>query len=107
MQNTNNTNIMIGWTTVSSQEDAEKIVKKLLELNLIACGQINGPISSHYKWDGEMHNEQEWRVTVKYAHKQIDETSRKLLAIHPYDTPQWTTVEATTNRKYGEWVNCS
>ena len=38
----NNNTIMIGKTTVSSKNDAENIVRKLLESNLIACGEIEG-----------------------------------------------------------------
>ena len=39
-------------TTVESAEEAERIGRVLLDERLAACIQIQGPITSIYRWQG-------------------------------------------------------
>lgn len=107
MNNTDSTTIMVGWTTVSKKEEAELLVEKLLELKLIACGQICGPIESHYNWDNKIIKDTEWRITLKYAKNKDEEVEQKIQLHHPYKIPQWMRVEACTTDAYGKWVNAN
>lgn len=96
--------IMIGWTTLPTKEDAQRIIKKLIELDLVACGQISGPLESYYKWNGRMERDIEWRATLKYSEIKGDELSQELDKLHPYEVPQWTTLAANSTEKYKTWV---
>ena len=61
--------VMIGWTTLPTKEDAQRIIKRLVEMDLVACGQISDPLESYYKWNGKMEKDVEWRATLKYSEK--------------------------------------
>ncbi|MEM3054574.1 MAG: divalent cation tolerance protein CutA, partial [Candidatus Bathyarchaeia archaeon] len=45
--------------TTSSKEEAEKIVRGLLEEKLIACANIIGPVHSLFWWQGKIDIAQE------------------------------------------------
>lgn len=96
---------MIGWTTLPTKEDAQSIIKKLVELDLVACGQVSGPLESYYKWNNKLETDIEWRVTLKYSKEKDFELSQKLDDLHPYDVPQWTRLEAETTEGYKLWIN--
>ena len=92
-------------TTVNSLEEAEKIAQAVVEQKLAACAQVSGPITSHYRWRGEMCRDREWKVSVKT----VKSLEKKLMAlieeIHPYETPELTAVRLESySRSYHEWM---
>ena len=97
--------IMVGTTTYPSKEDAVSAIDLLVRNNLAKCGQIEGPIESHYIWKGEKQVEKEWRVTLKYSITNRETLEKELLGNQSYDTPQWVTWEGEAEEKYGSWVN--
>lgn len=105
MKRTNKTIVMVGWTTVSSKEDAVKIIEELVQKNLIACGQVSGPIESYYKWDERVIKDTEWRVTLKYSQNKGQELIQETMKIHPYENPQWVNIKAESTEAYSNWVD--
>lgn len=100
--------LMIGWTTVTTREQAEILAQGLIESRLAACVQIEGPLTSFYKWDGRTERSEEFRLCVKFiATRQID-VEKRVLAHHPYETPEWITVRAeNVSEKYLSWVKAN
>lgn len=96
---------MMAWTTVSSKEEGVRLIQALLELSLIACGQISGPIISCYKWQGKIKNDQEWRINLKFPRHKAREIKKHLKTNHPYEIPQWVEIECNTTNEYGKWVD--
>ncbi len=97
--------LMIGWSTVSSKDDAIQLMDQLLKESLIACGQVNGPVTSSYKWKGKTASEKEWQVTVKFNKQNERTVQKRILELHPYDTPEWVYVKAGSYAEYSNWVN--
>jgi periplasmic divalent cation tolerance protein len=96
--------IGVAVTTCSSKESASRIVNDLLMANLIACGQIEGPIESIYQWKGKLEKETEWKISLKFDLGKQAELQEAIKAIHPYDTPQWVAWEAGASDGYYDWV---
>ncbi len=48
-------------TTTATQEEAQQIAAALVHERLAACVQIDGPIESVYRWQGEVETAREWR----------------------------------------------
>jgi periplasmic divalent cation tolerance protein len=97
--------MMIGWTTVSSQADAEKLAHGSVMEKLAACAQVDGPIRSFYLWQGEMGADTEYRVAFKFLPENEAKLADWLERNHPYDIPQWITVEAkTVSENYLNWA---
>ena len=77
---------------VSSTTDSEKAARSLasgvIAANLGACAQIVGPVTSVFRWEGEVQTEQEWRVEVKTAADRVAALSEHIKAQHSYEVPE-------------------
>ena len=92
-------------TTVSSNEDASKLASILIDKKVAACVQIDGPITSIYRWQNNIENTQEWRLTIKSLATLFNDIERLILENHPYDTPEIIASEISQiNDKFLEWI---
>jgi Uncharacterized protein involved in tolerance to divalent cations len=97
--------MLIAWTTVSTPAEAERLADASIAQNLAVCAQVEGPIHSHYVWEGRKTVSQEWRITFKFLEEQSAALSAYIQAAHPYDTPQWIVVQADrVGEKYLSWA---
>ena len=97
--------VLVGWTTLSCKEEACKLIETLVNLDLVACAQLDGPVISSFKWEGEVKTENEWRVTLKFARKKEKAVTKKVLEEHPYEVPQWLFSTTKSFTQYSNWVN--
>ncbi len=86
-------NLRIGITTTETFADAEKLASTAVEKRLAACAQIDGPITSIYRWEGKIESAKEFRILLKFPADRSEEIRDWLLAHHPYDTPEWITLD--------------
>lgn len=97
--------MLIAWTTVSSAAEAEKIAADVIASNLAVCVQIDGPVSSHYRWDGRPTKDQEYRLMFKLLQSHRKPLEERVLKLHSYDTPEWIVVRAEhVGEKYLSWA---
>jgi periplasmic divalent cation tolerance protein len=97
--------IHLGWTTASSAAAAKKLAAGLVAARLAACAQVDGPITSHYRWADNQRQSKEWRVWVKFPARHEKKIEAWLAAHHPYSTPQWVAIAAAVTEPYREWVD--
>jgi periplasmic divalent cation tolerance protein len=100
--------MLIAWTTVATRADADRIAADVIARNLAACVQIDGPIVSHYRWEGKVAREEEFRLSFKVLERHATALEQHVLAIHPYATPEWITVRAErVGEKYLSWAEAN
>jgi periplasmic divalent cation tolerance protein len=100
--------MFIAWTTVATQADADRIAAAVVTKNLAVCVQVEGPISSHYRWKGEAARDQEFRLMFKVLNEHSKALEIQVLAMHPYDTPEWIVVRAEhVAEKYLSWATAN
>ncbi|TDC67775.1 divalent-cation tolerance protein CutA [Streptomyces hainanensis] len=75
-------------TTTDSREAAEELARSAVEARLAACAQVDGPITSVYRWEGAVRTDQEWRVLYKLPAAGYAELEAHIRAVHSYDTPE-------------------
>ena len=46
--------MFIAWTTVPDRETADRLAGEAVSLSLAVCVQIEGPVTSHYRWQGAL-----------------------------------------------------
>jgi len=99
------TAMFVGWTTTASREEAERLGRGLVEAGLVACAQVDGPLTSIYRWEGRIETAAEFRLTLKFVRTREPEVSAWLHARHRYETPQWVCVPvAHASKNYLNWV---
>ena len=75
-------------TTAGSEEEAKKIAAALVDGRLAACVQIVGPVSSRYRWQGEVEEAQEWQCLAKTTRVRYREVEEAIRAVHSYEEPE-------------------
>lgn len=75
-------------TTCPDKKSAKKIVKELLEDNLVACCQIIGPVESNYWWRGKIEGGKEWLVFIKGKAENYKKIEKRIKKEHPYEVPE-------------------
>lgn len=100
--------LLLGWTTTGSAASAETLARALVEAGLVACAQVDGPITSVYRWGGEVQTEVEYRLLLKFIPTAQADLEKTLLERHPYDTPEWIVVPANhVTEKYLSWAEAN
>ena len=57
--------VAVLYSTINTIQDARKIVKTLVEEQLIACANIIPKTESIYKWKGKIENDEEVVIIAK------------------------------------------
>ena len=97
--------LLLITTTFERKEDAERIATLLLERRLVACAQISAPITSVYRWRGEVTIATELTLSVKTMPQHYALIEAVLLQEHPYETPEIIGQEIPlVSNDYRDWV---
>ncbi len=97
--------MLIAWTTVPTKAIANQLASEIVQARLAVCVQVEGPIESHYIWEGTQEKTEEYRLTFKALPSQIIPLETRVHAHHPYQTPEWVVVKAEhVAEKYLSWA---
>jgi periplasmic divalent cation tolerance protein len=100
--------MLIAWTTVGTAADADRLAAEVVATGLAACVQIDGPVVSHFRWEGKPERVEEFRLCFKVMPEQLAALRTLVLAAHPYDTPEWIAVQAEdVGEKYLSWARAT
>ena len=75
-------------TTTETSEEAQKIARALIDRRLAACVQIAGPITSVYRWKGEVETAEEWMCVAKTREDLYAEAEAAIREHHSYEVPE-------------------
>lgn len=75
-------------TTVADEARAGELADSAVEARLAACAQVDGPITSTYRWQGAIETAREWRITYKTSGMRLTQLIEQIQAAHPYDLPE-------------------
>jgi len=100
------TDAIVVMTTLTSADEAVKLVRALLERRLIACGTVLPGGRSMYRWQGKISDEQEVVVLLKTRSARLEMLQIAFDELHPYKVPELLALSVTAgNAKYLEWIN--
>lgn len=92
-------------TTFANADDAARVIRQLVEEKVIACGTIFSGARSIYAWQGVIEDTSEAVVLLKTSTDRVSEAEVRLLALHPYDTPEVVIVSPdAVAPRYRAWV---
>jgi periplasmic divalent cation tolerance protein len=92
-------------TTFPDERIARQVASRAVEERLAACAQVQGPISSIYRWKGEVEQEQEWYCHFKTMLARLPALEARIRELHPYEVPEIMAVPILqADQKYLEWI---
>jgi periplasmic divalent cation tolerance protein len=97
--------MIIAWTSLENRAAADALARGAVEQRLAVCAQVDGPITSHYRWEGRVETATEYRVCFKCLPANASALNSWVHARHPYTTPEWIEVAAeSVGEKYLSWA---
>ena len=92
--------------TCGSEEEADRIANTLVAELLAACVNILPPVTSVYRWEGEIQRDQEWLLIAKSRIEVLDELKRRVRTLHGYDLPEIITIPIVGgSERYLRWLD--
>jgi periplasmic divalent cation tolerance protein len=97
---------VIVLVTTASKQEAEKIAQRLLKQRLIACANIIGPVSSHFRWSGKLEKAEEYLILMKSRRDLFDKLVETVKALHSYEVPEILVLPVVGGSKdYLSWLS--
>ncbi len=94
--------------TTPSENEALKIVNKLLEEKLIACANIIEKVHSKFWWHKKVEDSYESLVIMKTHSKLFNELTRTVKKLHSYEVPEIIALSiAQGSASYLDWIRAS
>jgi periplasmic divalent cation tolerance protein len=94
------------YITASSDEEARRIGRALVEERLAACANVLGGIASIYWWEGEVQEDAEVALIAKTTAALVPRIVERVTALHSYDCPCVVAVPiAAGNPAFLEWID--
>lgn len=92
-------------TTLPDRDAAHRLGGRLVEERLAACAQVVGPVSSIYRWQGEVETAAEWYCHLKTTAARVPLLLSRIRQLHPYETPEIIAVALTEGDPgYLAWI---
>ncbi|HET9553522.1 MAG TPA: divalent-cation tolerance protein CutA [Anaeromyxobacteraceae bacterium] len=82
------TDALVVLVTTPSAEQAALLARSLVEERLAACGNVLPGVRSIYRWEGEVHDDQEALLVLKTARDKLEPLREAILRQHPYRVPE-------------------
>ena len=79
---------IVVFVTTSSEEEAVKISRVLVEKKLVACANIVPKVRSIFSWEGKIEEEQESLIIFKSTESRFEKLMNKIKDLHSYSVPE-------------------
>ncbi len=97
---------IVVFITASSDEEAQKIAKTLVEERLVACVNIVPEIRSFFFWEGKTQDEREMLLVCKSRLPLMDRIVQRVKSLHSYTVPEIIALPIVAGSgDYLDWVN--
>jgi periplasmic divalent cation tolerance protein len=97
--------IVLVLTTVPSDALGEELATALVTEHLAACVNIGAPMTSIYRWKGNVERETERQLVIKTTPDRVTAVQERLKELHPYELPEFVVIEvADGSDEYLNWI---
>lgn len=94
------------YVTCADKSEAKKIATALVNEKLAACGNIIDNVTSIYRWDDCIHEDQEVILLLKTRQDIVSKAIELIKELHSYDVPcicEWKIEDG--NENYFRWID--
>jgi periplasmic divalent cation tolerance protein len=93
-------------TSIPSREKGLEIARSVVDAHLAACAQVVGPITSTYRWKGEVQVDEEYLLLVKTTADRYPELESHIHELHSYDVAEIISVPVNAGlASYLRWMD--
>jgi len=97
--------VLVVLVTTSDADEARRLASALVEESLAACGNVVPGLTSIFRWEGAVQNEDEALLFLKTTAACFPELEERIGELHSYDVPEILALPvAGGGAAYLEWV---
>jgi periplasmic divalent cation tolerance protein len=96
--------VVLVLTTVGADADAVALARTLVNERLAACVNVLPPMTSVYRWRGNIEEDREQQMVIKTAAARVPALQARLRELHPYELPEFLVVPASGSEAYLAWT---
>lgn len=88
--------------------DAElrAVAERVVEERLAACANLIPGVGSVYRWEGEVHRDEEALAVLKTTRAGLEALRARVLELHPYDVPEFLALPVSMGSgEYVSWID--
>ena len=99
------TDSMLFYVTTPDKKIALELASDIVNMRLAACANIIESITSVYRWEGEVHKEQECMMLIKTTKVKSDDLIEFIRKNHPYEVVECIGINiAKGSEPYLQWI---
>ena len=96
---------VIVLTTVADDGRAEELARQLVDERLAACVNLCAPMTSFYRWKGNVERDAERQIVIKTLRERVPALEARLRQLHPYELPEFVVLAIDAGgADYLRWV---
>lgn len=100
--------VRVVLVTGPDRETLLALGRNVVRAELAACVNLIDGVLSVYRWDAEVHEDDEALAVIKTTRERLDDLEARVRELHPYDEPEFVALPVETgSRSYLEWVASS
>jgi periplasmic divalent cation tolerance protein len=97
--------VVIVLTTLSAAADAGAFATTLVGERLAACVNVLAPMTSFYRWKGNVERDEERQLVIKTTRAALARLKARVGELHPYEIPEFLVLAAAGGGEaYLRWV---
>ena len=97
--------LIIIFATVPNKEIALQISRQLVDKKLVACVNIFPGVTSVYRWEGRICEDNELLLKMKTRTEKMEQVKELVNKLHPYSVPEIIAIPtASVAEPYRKWV---
>jgi len=105
MQNKKSNNFILVITTIDDLESAKKLSRSLVYDKLAGCINIIPKITSIYRWNDKIEEDEEFILFIKTEKSNYKEIENFIKKNHPYEVPEIISINIEGEEEYLRWLN--
>jgi periplasmic divalent cation tolerance protein len=99
------TDKIVVFSTCSSEEEAERLARLLVEARLAACVNVVPGARSYYRWQGAVESSAELLLVIKSTRERFEALREALEKAHSYEVPEIVALAVVDgSRNYLSWL---
>ena len=91
-------------TTLGAATDASAFARLLVTDRLAACVNVLPPMTSLYRWKGEIEEDSEQQLVIKTTSGRVAAIEARFRELHPYELPEFIVLNAEASTSYLDWL---
>lgn len=92
--------------TSCPEASVASLVEPILQEHLAGCIQAIAGVTSTYRWQGQIHRDNEHLLLFKTPVDRVDALVTRLTVLHPYEVPEVAVLEVESILpSYGLWLH--